>query len=394
MFETLVYKLKKALNKLTREGIVSEVTLSNSLKELRIALVSADVCYQLARDFTDQVKEKAIQSKNIFTAENPKEVFISIVKDELINLMVNESINETLLDTPEITLLISSRDSGKIDFSQKLAVYLKEQEEKNPLLIYCDISEPSQASKLDRVAKQYQISTYIKTEHEELIKTINNSVEYANLNGLDPIIISTKDFEVTGDENLKPINSLRAILPPHKVFLVLNSLRGQEALYEAKSSCESIDIDNLILTRVDQDKRGGAVFFAKAFTGKSIIFLSKEGQVNNLQAFKPTQIVEQLFKDVESLKDEDKDLITISFPKKILQFNSTNFINEVNQIREMGGVDIWKNSSPETKKLTIGLDLIDKVLVKAEHMVQSMTPKERKYFFISNLRKKQIAYGS
>jgi signal recognition particle subunit SRP54 len=403
MFENLSEKLEVAFKSLKGEGKLTELNVANSIKEIRRALVSADVNYKIAKEFTDKVKEKAMGTENVLSSVKPGELMVKIVQDEMTELMGGQAAGINIKGNPGIVLVSGLQGSGKTTFSGKLAKYLKEKKAKNPLLVACDVYRPAAVDQLSVLAEQVGVSIFKEPESKDPVSISQNAIAWAKSNSHDVVIIDTAGRLSVDEEMMAEIERIKRAIQPSEILFVVDSMTGQDAVNTAMVFNERLDFDGVVLTKLDGDTRGGAALSIKYSVGKPIKFVSSGEKLETLDIFYPERMAQRILgmgdivSFVERAQEQFDEKEAERLEKKIRKnkFDFNDFLGQLNQIKRMGDMKSLINMIPGMSKLTKDLDIDDKAFVRVEAIIQSMTPKERANPDLLNLsRKKRIATGS
>ncbi len=402
MFESLNDRLDSAFKVLRGEGKLTEINIAQSIKEIRRALVSADVNYKIAKEFTDRIKDKALGTQNILKSVKPGELMVKIVMDELIQLMGGQAEGINLSGDPGIILVAGLQGSGKTTFSAKLAFYLKSKKKKNPLLVACDVYRPAAIDQLEVLGSQINVSVYKEEGNQDPVSIASNAVVYAKQNGFDTLIVDTAGRLAIDEEMMAEISNIKEALTPSETLFIVDSMTGQDAVNTAKAFNDVIDYDGVVLTKLDGDTRGGAALSVKYTVGKPIKFVSTGETIDTLDVFHPDRMAQRILgmgdivSFVEKAQEQFDEKEAKRLEKKIKKnkFDFNDFHSQLNQIRKMGDIKSLINMIPGMGKMTRNLDIDDKAFNKVEAIILSMTPDERSDPELLNMsRKKRIASG-
>jgi len=402
MFENLQDKLERAFKVLKGEGKITEINVAETLKEIRRALLDADVNYKIAKTFTEQVKEKAL-GLNVIKAVKPGEMLVKIVYDELIALMggKNEEIN--LKGNPAIVLMSGLQGSGKTTMSGKLANFLKQKKGKSPLLVACDVYRPAAREQLKVLGSQINVQVYSEDENKNPMQIAQNAVKHAKLHGFDTVIVDTAGRLAIDEEMMKEIANLKSTLNPHEILFVVDAMTGQDAVNTAREFNERLNFDGVVLSKMDGDTRGGAALSIKAEVNKPIKFIGTGEKMDALDIFYPDRITERILGmgDVKKLVELAQEQYDVEEARKLQkkiaknQFNFNDFLTQINQIKKMGNLKDLASMIPGLGKVMKNIDIDDKAFKSIEAIIQSMTPAERDNpEILSGSRRKRVANGS
>ena len=402
MFHNLSGKLDKAFQILKGHGKITEINVAETLKEVRRALLDADVNFKIAKDFTNKVKEKAL-GQEVLTTLNPGQLLIKIVKDELIELMGGDAVGINLTSNPSIVLMSGLQGSGKTTFSGKLALHLKNKKAKNPLLVACDVYRPAAIDQLTIISEQVGVEIYKDVEEKDPIKIALAGVKFAKVNNYDLVIIDTAGRLAVDEVLMKEISDIHKAVKPDETLFVVDSMTGQDAVNTAKAFNEVLDFDGVILTKLDGDTRGGAALSIKQVVNKPIKFIGTGEKMEAIDVFYPSRMADRILGmgDVVSLVEraqeqfDEKEARRIQ--KKIAKntFGLDDFLKQIHQIKKMGNMKDLVGMIPGAGKMMKDVDVDDDSFKYIEAMIYSMTPKERSNpSLINKSRKERIGKGS
>ncbi|MBP9132878.1 MAG: signal recognition particle protein [Saprospiraceae bacterium] len=403
MFESLNEKLEGAFKSLKGEGKLTELNVATSIKEIRRALVSADVNYKIAKEFTDKVKDEAMGEKNVLKAVKPGELMVKIVMDELIELMGGASEGISLTGNPAVILISGLQGSGKTTFSGKLALHLKTKRSKKVLLTAADVYRPAAIDQLTVLSEQVGVEIYKEPENKNPVEIANHAIQYAREKGLDVVIIDTAGRLAVDEEMMKEIEAIKKAINPAETLFVVDSMTGQDAVNTAKAFNDRLNFDGVVLTKLDGDTRGGAALSIKYTVGKPIKFVSTGEKMDALDVFYPDRMAQRILgmgdivSFVERAQQDFDEAEAARIEKKIKKnkFDFNDFLSQINQIKKMGDLKSLINMIPGMSKMTANLDIDEKAFGKVECIIQSMTPQERANPEILNPgRKRRIAKGA
>ena len=401
MFNTLTEKLNSAFHVLKGHGKITEINVAETLKEVRRALLDADVSFKIAKEFTQRVKEKSI-GKNVLTDLRPGQLMVKIVKDELTQLMGGEHEGINLSDNPSIILLSGLQGSGKTTFGGKLANYLKKKKGKNPLLVACDVYRPAAIDQLKLLGDQINVDVYTEEGNKDPVKIAKNSLKFAKEKKKNLIIIDTAGRLAIDDVLMNEIGNIKNATSPSEILFVVDSMTGQDAVNTAKAFNDVLNFDGVVLTKLDGDTRGGAALTIKSVVNKPIKFIGNGEKLDALDIFYPERMADRILGmgDVVSLVERAQDVYdekkARELSKKIAKnkFGFDDFLNQINQIKKMGNLKDTVSMIPgmsQMKDVNIDNDSFKHI----EALIQSMTPKERTNpKIIDHNRKKRIAKGA
>ncbi len=402
MFDSLSDKLDNALHVLKGHGQITEVNVAETLKEVRRALVDADVNYKIAKEFTGTVKEKAL-GQNVLTALKPGQLMVKLVKDELTTLMGGEAEGINLSGNPSIILMSGLQGSGKTTFSGKLANYLKTKKNKNPLLVACDVYRPAAINQLHVVGDQIGVEVYSEEGNQDPVKIAQNAIDHAKENGHNVVIIDTAGRLAIDEVMMTEISNIRSAIQPQETLFVVDSMTGQDAVNTAKTFNERLNFDGVILTKLDGDTRGGAAISIKSVVNKPIKFIGTGEKMEAIDVFYPDRMADRILGmgDVISLVERAQEQYDEEEARKIQkkiaknQFGFDDFLNQLHQIKKMGSMKDLMGMIPGAGKMLKDVDIDDDAFKHVEAIIYSMTPEERSTPTVINAnRKKRIAKGS
>lgn len=402
MFENLNERLERSFKILKGEGKITEINVAETLKDVRRALLDADVNYKVAKTFTDVVKEKAL-GQNVLTAVKPSQLMVKIVHDELAALMGGSSVDITLKNKPAIILMSGLQGSGKTTFSGKLANLLKTKRSKNPLLVACDVYRPAAAEQLKVLGTQIGVAVFTEIENKNPISIANNGIKFAKENGHDVVIIDTAGRLAVDELMMNEIAAIKAAIKPDEILFVVDSMTGQDAVNTAKEFNDRLDFDGVVLTKLDGDTRGGAALSIRSVVNKPIKFVGTGEKMEALDVFHPDRMADRILGmgDIVSLVERAQDQYNEEearrLQKKIAknQFDFNDFLSQIQQIKKMGNIKDLASMIPGVGKAIKDLDIDDNAFKGVEAIIHSMTPKERENPQILNgSRRQRIANGS
>ena len=402
MFDNLSSKLDKAFQILKGHGKITEINVAETLKEVRRALLDADVNYKIAKEFTSTVKEKALGQK-VLTSLQPGQLMVKIVKDELARLMGSDAVGLNLESKPSVILMSGLQGSGKTTFTGKLALHLKKKHKKNPLLVACDVYRPAAIDQLGVVAEQVGVSWYFDKEEKNPVKIAKAGLKKAGEDKHDVVIIDTAGRLAIDDVLMNEIKEIHSAVRPSETLFVVDSMTGQDAVNTAKAFNSVLNFDGVILTKLDGDTRGGAALSIKSVVDKPIKFIGTGEKMEAIDIFYPDRMADRILGmgDVVSLVeraqeqfDEEKAKI---ISKKIAknQFGFDDFLSQIQQVKKMGNMKDLMGMIPGVGKITKDIDIDDNAFKGIEVIIGSMTQKERSQPQLMNhSRKMRIAKGS
>ena len=402
MFEGLQDKLERSFKILKGHGHITEINVAETLKEVRKALLDADVSYKIAKEFTEEVKEEALGQK-ILTAVSPGQLMVKIVRDKLSELMGSEKEDINIEGSPAVILIAGLQGSGKTTFSAKLANYLKSKKGKSPLLVAGDVYRPAAIDQLKVLGEQISVEVYHEPENKDPVKIAKNAISQAKQDGKQVVIIDTAGRLAIDEMMMNEISSIKSSVNPHETLFVVDSMTGQDAVNTAKAFNDRLDFDGVVLTKLDGDTRGGAALTIKAVVDKPIKFIGIGEKIDAIDLFYPSRMADRILGmgDIVSLVEKAQEQFDEQeaqrIQKKIAknQFNFDDFLNQIKQIKKMGNVKDLMGMIPGMGKALKGVDIDDDAFKGIEAIIYSMTPEERNNPKILNgSRRKRIANGS
>lgn len=402
MFENLNQKIEGAFRTLKGQGRITEVNVANTMKEIRKALLDADVNYKVAKDFTNRVKEKAMGEK-ILIAVKPGQMLTKIVHDELTELMGNTKTDIKFSTKPPTVILIAGlQGSGKTTFSGKLARYLKSQG-KNPLLVAGDVYRPAAIDQLSTLGEQITVDVYKEIENKNPVEIAKNGISYAKKNLKDLVIIDTAGRLAVDEEMMKEISDIKSAVTPDEILFVVDAMTGQDAVNTAKAFNDRLDFDGVVLTKMDGDTRGGAAISIREVVTKPIKFISQGEKLDSLDVFHPDRMASRILGmgDVVSLVDkvqaqfDEKQAAELEKKIRKNQLDFNDFLSQIQTIEKMGNIKDLVSMIPGMGKLTRNLDIQDDAFKHVKALIQSMTAKERENpRLLNGSRRRRIAEGA
>mgnify|MGYP000318754023 CR=1 FL=1 len=402
MFENLSERLERSFKILKGQGKITEINVAETLKDVRRALLDADVNYKVAKQFTDTVKAKALGS-HVLTAVKPGEMMIKIVNDELISLMGGETAQINLSGNPTVILMSGLQGSGKTTFSGKLARKLKSEKAKRPLLVACDVYRPAAIEQLKVLGEQINVPVYTEEGNTDPVEIAKNSIQYAKNHNLDLVIVDTAGRLAVDEQMMNEISAIKQAIKPQETLFVVDSMTGQDAVNTAKEFNDRLDFDGVVLTKLDGDTRGGAALTIRAVVTKPIKFVGTGEKLDAIDLFHPARMADRilgkgdivsLVEKIQTAYDEKK---AGELAKKIAknQFNFDDYMSQIQQIKKMGNLKDLASMIPGVGKAIKDVDIDDNAFKSIEAIIQSMTKKERANPEIINAsRRQRIAKGS
>lgn len=402
MFENLSDRLERSFKILKGEGKITEINVAETLKDVRRALLDADVNYKVAKTFTDTVKKKAL-GMNVLTAVKPSQLMVKIVHDELAELMGGEAAELNLNGRPSIILMSGLQGSGKTTFSGKLANMLKNKQHKNPLLVACDVYRPAAIEQLKVVGEQVGVPVYSEPESKDVVSIANNAIREAKAKSYDAVIVDTAGRLAVDEEMMNEIETLKNAINPNETLFVVDSMTGQDAVNTAKEFNDRLDFDGVVLTKLDGDTRGGAALSIRTVVTKPIKFVGTGEKMEAIDVFHPSRMADRILGmgDIVSLVERAQEQFDEEearrLQKKIQKnkFDFNDFLGQIEQIKKMGNLKDLAAMIPGVGKAIKDVDIDDNAFKGIEAIIKSMTPKERTNPEILNQsRRMRIAKGS
>ena len=402
MFDQLSTKIEGALHKLRGKGKINELNIAESMKEIRKALLDADVNYKIAKDFTTTVKEKAM-GQQVLQSLQPGQLMVKIVRDELASLMGSNASELQIGSKLSVVLMAGLQGSGKTTFSGKLANYLKTKKSKKPLLVACDVYRPAAIDQLHIVGEQLGVEVYSDREQKDPVVIANAGLEKAKTEGYNVVIIDTAGRLALDEVMMKEIKAIHTAIRPDETLFVVDAMTGQDAVNTAKAFNDVLDFDGVVLTKLDGDTRGGAALTIREVVDKPIKFIGTGEKLDALDIFHPDRMADRILGmgDVVSLVERAQEQFDEEEARKLQRkiakqtFGFDDFLTQIQQIKKMGPMKDLVSMVPGMAKATKGLDIDDDAFKHIEAIIHSMTPKERSNpKVIDQSRKKRIAAGS
>lgn len=402
MFDSLSEKLDRAFKMLKGQGKITEINVSETLKEIRRALIDADVNYKIAKDFTEKVKEKAL-GQSVLTAVSPGQLMVKITHEELTNLMGNQESTVSLTANPTIILMAGLQGSGKTTFSVKLANYFKNKKGKKPLLVACDVYRPAAIQQLKTLGSQLGMEVYADENEKNPVKIAKAAIQQAKLNENTVVIIDTAGRLAVDEQMMNEIAELKKVINPQEILFVVDSMTGQDAVNTAKAFNDRLDFDGVVLTKLDGDTRGGAALTIKAVVNKPIKFVGTGEKPDAMDVFYPARMADRILGmgDIVSFVEKAQEQFDAEEAKKLQkkiaknQFDFNDFLQQLQQIKKMGGVKDIASMLPGMGNSMKDADIDEKAFKQTEAIIQSMTPQERSNpQVINGSRRKRLATGS
>jgi signal recognition particle subunit SRP54 len=402
MFQNLQERLETAFKNLKGEARINDLNIANTVKDIRRALIDADVNFKIAKEFTDKVKDKAIGTK-VLNAINPSQLMVKIVQDELQELMGGEPAEFNITGHPAVILIAGLQGSGKTTFTGKLASYLKTQKNKNPLVVAADIYRPAAIDQLTILAEQIGVDIYKEPESKDAVSIALNAIKEAKAKNKNVVIIDTAGRLAVDEIMMQEVADIKAAVKPTEILFVVDSMTGQDAVNTAKAFNDRLDFSGVVLTKLDGDTRGGAALSIKYTVDKPIKFMSSGEKMDTLDVFYPDRMAQRILGmgDITSLVEKAQlqydEVEAKKLEKKIKQnkFDFQDFLDQLNQIKKMGNIKDLMGMIPGVGKAIKDVDVNNDSFKGIEAMIQSMTPAERSNpELINQSRKLRIAKGS
>lgn len=402
MFENLSDKLDRAFKILKGEGQITEINVAETTKEIRKALLDADVSFKVAKQFTDDVKTKAL-GQNVLTAVSPGQLMVKITHEELAQLMGGDVAEIKITGNPAVILMAGLQGSGKTTHSGKLANYLKTKKGKNPLLVACDVYRPAAVDQLHVLGEQIGVEVFSDKESKSPVDIAKRAVEHAKAKGHNVVIVDTAGRLAIDEQMMQEIANIKKTINPSETLFVVDSMTGQDAVNTAKEFNDRLDFDGVILTKLDGDTRGGAALSIRSVVNKPIKFVGMGEKMDAIDPFYPKRMADRILGmgDIVSLVEKAQEQFDAEEARKLQkkiakdQFDFNDFLNQLQQIKKMGNVKDLMGMIPGVGKALKGVDIDENAFKGIEAIIQSMTPKERSNpAILSGNRKKRIATGS
>ncbi|MEK9603805.1 MAG: signal recognition particle protein [Flavobacteriaceae bacterium] len=402
MFDSLSSKLEGAFKLLKGHGKITEINVAETLKEVRRALLDADVNFKIAKEFTNRVKEKALGQK-VLTSLQPGQLMVKIVKDELTELMGSSAEEMTLSDKPSIILMSGLQGSGKTTFSGKLALHLKNKKNKRPLLVACDVYRPAAIDQLGVLGAQIEVPVFSDREEKNPVKIAQAAIKQAKQQNNDVVIIDTAGRLAVDEVLMKEISDIHQSVNPEQTLFVVDAMTGQDAVNTAKAFHDTLNFDGVVLTKLDGDTRGGAALSIKSVVNKPIKFIGTGEKMEALDVFYPERMADRILGmgDVVSLVERAQEQFDQEQARKINkkiaknQFGFDDFLSQIQQVKKMGNMKDLMGMIPGAGKMMGDVDIDDDSFKYIEAIIGSMTPKERTQpSLLNHSRKNRIAKGS
>ena len=404
MFDSLSERLERSFKILKGEGKITEINIAEALKDVRRALIEADVNYKVAKTFIDTVKEKAL-GQNVLISVKPKEMIIKIVHDELAQLMGGETAELNLQSRPSVILMAGLNGAGKTTLSGKLALLLKSKKHRNPLLVACDVYRPAAVEQLRVLAEQIEVPIYMNLESKDPVQIAREGVLEAKSKGYDTVIVDTAGRLAIDEELMQEIAAIKDACQPDETLFVVDAMTGQDAVNTAKEFNDRLDYDGVVLTKLDGDTRGGAAISIRTVVNKPIKFVGTGEKMEALDQFHPSRMADRILGmgDIISLVERAQQQFDEKEARKLQEkiqknkFDFEDFYNQIQQIKKMGNIKDLASMIPGVGKALKDVDIDDNAFKSIEAIIQSMTPKERRnpdLLMRQATRKTRIAKGS
>jgi signal recognition particle subunit SRP54 len=402
MFDNLTDRLEQSFKMLKGQGMITEINVAETLKDIRRALLDADVNFKIAKQFTDDVKEKAL-GQQVLTAVKPGQLMVKIVKDELTELMGGETAEIELKGSPSVILMAGLQGSGKTTFSGKLANLLKRKKGRHPLLVAGDVYRPAAIDQLKVVGEQIDVPVYTEEGNLDPVKIAKAAIKEAKSKGHDVVIIDTAGRLAIDEQMMKEISSIKNAVEPDEILFVVDAMTGQDAVNTAKEFNDTLDFDGVVLTKLDGDTRGGAALSIRSVVEKPIKFVGTGEKMDAIDVFHPSRMADRILGmgDIVSLVEKAQEQFDEGEARKLQKklakntFNFDDFLKQINQIKKMGDLKDVVSMIPGMGKAMKNMDLDDDAFKHIEAIIHSMTPDERENpSLINGSRRKRIANGS
>ena len=402
MFEGLSDRLERSFKLLKGQGHITEINVAETMKEIRRALIDADVSYKIAKQFTEEVKEKAM-GQNVLTAVSPGQLMVKIVRDQMAELMGGEMEEINLKGSPAIILIAGLQGSGKTTFSAKLANYLKSKKGKKPMLVAGDVYRPAAIEQLKVLGEQIGVEVYTEEGSQEPVKIAKKSISHARDTGYNVVIVDTAGRLAIDEEMMKEITAIKTTINPQETLFVVDSMTGQDAVNTAKAFNDQLDYEGVVLTKLDGDTRGGAALTIKSVVNKPIKFVGIGEKMDAIDVFYPDRMSDRILGmgDIVSLVEKAQEQFDVEEARKLQrkiakdQFTFDDFLQQIKQIKKMGNVKDLMGMVPGMGKALKNTEIDDDAFKNIEAIIYSMTPYERQNpKMLNGSRRKRIAMGS
>ena len=402
MFDNLSERLERSFKILKGEGKITEINVAETLKDVRRALLDADVNYKVAKSFTDTVKEKAL-GQNVLTAVKPSQLMVKIVHDELASLMGGDTAELELKGRPAIILMSGLQGSGKTTFSGKLARMLKAKKNRKPLLVACDVYRPAAIEQLKVLGEQIQVPVYSELDSKDPVEIAQNAVREAKAKGYDLVIVDTAGRLAVDEQMMNEIAAIKSAINPDATLFVVDSMTGQDAVNTAREFNERLDFTGVVLTKLDGDTRGGAALSIRTVVSKPIMFIGTGEKLEAIDVFHPARMADRILGmgDIVSLVERAQEQYDEAEAKRLQkkiqknQFDFNDFLGQIQQIKKMGNLKDLASMIPGVGKAIKDIDIDDNAFKSIEAIIYSMTPEERtRPEILNSSRRTRIAKGS
>ena len=402
MFENLSERLERSFKILKGEGKITEVNVAETLKDVRKALLDADVNYKVAKTFTDTVKEKAL-GQNVLTAVRPSQMMVKIVHDELATLMGGDAVELELKGRPSVILMSGLQGSGKTTMSGKLALMLKNKKHRRPLLVACDVYRPAAIDQLSVLGEQIEVPVYKEEGNKNPVEIALNAIREAKAKNYDVVIVDTAGRLAVDEQMMQEIAAIKDAVDPDQILFVVDAMTGQDAVNTAKEFNDRLDFDGVVLTKLDGDTRGGAALSIRTVVHKPIMFVGTGEKLEALDVFHPSRMADRILGmgDIVSLVEKAQEQFDEEEARKLSkklarnQFDFNDFLTQIAQIKKMGNIKDLMGMIPGVGKQIKDLDIDDNAFKSVEAIIYSMTPYERSHpEIINGSRRQRIAKGS
>ena len=402
MFDNLSERLERSFKILKGEGKITEINVAETLKDVRRALLDADVNYKVAKNFTDTVKEKAL-GQNVLTAVKPSQLMVKIVHDELTTLMGGDTVELELKGRPAIILMSGLQGSGKTTFSGKLALMLKTKKNRKPLLVACDVYRPAAIDQLKVLGEQINVPVYSELDSKDPVQIALHAIQEAKAKGNDVVVVDTAGRLAVDEQMMNEIEAIKKAINPDETLFVVDSMTGQDAVNTAREFNERLDFNGVVLTKLDGDTRGGAALSIRTVVNKPIKFVGTGEKLEAIDVFHPSRMADRILGmgDIVSLVERAQEQYDEEEAKKLQkkiqknQFDFDDFLTQIHQIKKMGNLKELASMIPGVGKAIKDIDIDDNAFKSIEAIIYSMTPYERKHPEILNgTRRTRIAKGS
>ena len=401
MFENLSEKLDQAFSILKGHGKITEINVAETLKEVRRALLDADVSFKIAKDFTNKVKEDAL-GKDVLTTLKPGQLMVKLVKDELTKLMGSQTEGINLEGPISVVLVAGLQGSGKTTFTGKLALFLKDKKSKKPLLVACDVYRPAAIKQLEILAEQVGVEVFTDNENKDPVAIAKSAISHAKANGHNVVVIDTAGRLAIDEQMMNEISNIKKAVSPQEILFVVDAMTGQDAVNTAKAFNDRLDFNGIVITKLDGDTRGGAALTIKSIVNKPIKFVGMGEKMDALDVFHPNRMANRILGmgDVVSLVEKAQEQFDTETARKLQkkiaknEFDFNDFVTQIVQIKKMGNMKDLVGMIPGMGKAMKGVEIEDDAFKHVEAMISSMTNKERSNpSLLNGSRKQRVARG-